>query len=610
VEGGDPERPGRRLHLARAVDEDGLDPRASGAEHVVHDVVPGVQRLVWRRAERRERRVEDPRIGFLRSEERAREERIEPCGQAEALGQDPEVCAPVRHEGGAEVSGPGGVEELEGAREELERRGVSEALEELVCQGGQLPSREPEPAVEDLADERFEPGVGVTRLAFDFTGQRSVHLAHEHAHLGRVDRHPPCTGGARVELAARRRLGGERAAKIDQERAEGHASERVGRRRALAMRRNSRMPSVLPPKGFVLVLALVCAASSCRTPPAGDRPREAARIATDVGDWPRAAALWHELWQHSGHLDPEAAREAARAIAATGDRAGAKALLRSQLARGGDDAAASSQLGALELADGEHDRARASFERGRALAPGDTRAAVALAQLYRLTGEDARALATVQGATRYAAAMAALAAEAPTGAGAPSSVGARAEGAGSAAVGPKGGAAAARAAARDAASEAALERDSALALGRVSLRLGRYAEALAAFERAYADPGQPVVPADALALASAFLTAGEGQWPLAASVLGWLQRARAAEPNRSDLPLASARLYDALGRPEDAAQAARSAVELDPGDVDALVLLVTSLRAAGRVDEAERVLAHGFALDLDSAERARLVALK
>jgi tetratricopeptide (TPR) repeat protein len=605
VEGGDPERPGRRLHLARAVDEDGLDPCASGAEHVVHDVVPGVQRLVWRRAERCERRVEDPWIGLLGAEERAGEERIEPCGEAEALGQDPEVCAPVRHEGGAQASGPGGVQQLEGAGEEAERRGVSEALEELVCQGGQLPSREPEPAVEDLADERLEPGVGVTRLASHLTGQRGVHFAHEQAHAGGVDRHPARAGGARVELAARRRLGGERAAKIDQERAEGHASERVGRRGAQAMRCTSRMPSVLPPKGIVLVLALVCEVASCRTPPAGDRPREAARIATDVGDWPRAAALWHELWQHSGHLDAEAAREAARAIAATGDRAGAKALLRSQLARGGDDAAASSQLGALELADGEHDRARASFERALALAPGDTRAAVALAQLYRLTGEDARALATVQGATRHAAAMAALAAEAPTGESAPPAVGARTE-----AVGSRGGAAAARAAARDAASEAALERDAALELGRVSLKLGRYAEALVAFERAYADPDQPVVPADALALASAFLTAGKGQWPLAASLLGWLQRARAAEPNRSDLPLASARLYDALGRPEDAAQAARSAVELDPGDVDALVLLVTSLRAAGRVDEAERALAHGFALDLDSAERARLVALK
>jgi len=363
----------------------------------------------------------------------------------------------------------------------------------------------------------------------------------------------------------------------------------------------SRISRVLPPKGIVLALALLGATSSCRTVTPVDRPREAARIATDVSDWPRAAALWHELWQRSGHLDPEAAREAARAIAATGDRAGAKALLRSQLARGGDDAAAFTQLGALELADGEHDRAQASFERALALAPGDTRAAVALAQLYRLAGDDARALATVQGATRYAAAMAALAADSAPAAGAPTQ-----PRAGTAAVGSGGSASATRAAA----GEADLERDAALELGRASLRLGRYADALVEFERAYADPRQPVAPADALALASAFSTAGEGQWQRASSVLGWLQRARDAHPNRSDLPFATARVYDALGRPDDAAQAARRAVELDPGDVDALVLLVTSLRAAGRADEAQRALAHAFTLDLESDERARLVALK
>ncbi|MEZ6014910.1 MAG: tetratricopeptide repeat protein [Planctomycetota bacterium] len=324
----------------------------------------------------------------------------------------------------------------------------------------------------------------------------------------------------------------------------------------------------LPHPGLLLACAVALVLTACRAGGAGDvDAREAARIASRVADWPRAARLWHELWMRSGYVDSEAAREAARAIAANGDRAGAKGLLRSQVARFGGDAPLLTELGALQLADGEAAPARASFEAALALDPSDTRAATGLAQLYRQSGEDERAIATVRSATRLAA-------------GVPD----------------------AKSLGDSATPETWLE------LARASLNLGELDEACAAFRVAYASLTPE--PKDALRLARALLASEDAPPALLDDAQAWLQAAQSQQPNDSRLHRVSASLLLARGAPLDAKLPARRAVELDPGDVDAIIVLVSVLQASGDPAGAAQILEHGLALPLVGDERGRLEALR
>jgi len=382
----------------------------------------------------------------------------------------------------------------------------------------------------------------------------------------------------------------------------------MGRHRALAVR---------APIGAILVLGGLCLllASACRSvrgETARASPRDAARIATEVSDWPRALSLWHDLWARSGHRDGEAAYEASRALVATGDRAGGEALLRIHVARAEDDPRVWTQLGHLELERGALDLAGASFSRALELDPAELRAATGLAQLHRARGEDRAALDVLEGAQRAAGATV--------------------------------GAARIR-----------LGRAASLELGRAALQLGHWDEARRALGAARED--EPLAPGDLLATCAALEVArgpreevaaegslvdvapriptriptevpsiaagdegdkdthsGAAQRPpefaLMRDVIVWLRETRVGHPNRSDLPLAEAELLTRLGRWADAAAAARQALELDPGGLRAVELSVGALLCEGRQGEARVLLDHGLALELKPEDRVRLVALE
>jgi len=314
------------------------------------------------------------------------------------------------------------------------------------------------------------------------------------------------------------------------------------------------------------IFALLCGAHACQAPSPAQDPREVARLAVELGDDRRAVHLWTQLWQASGHADLEAALEAARAVARTGDRAGALAILRHHVARFPDAGPAWSELGAQALAAGDAAAAEAAFVAARALQPEDTRAAAGLAQLLRERGEPERALEVLE-ATAVAA-RARVTSEAPAPAADP---------------------------------RMAEER------GRAALAAGRYREALPAFRDAFAVlPAARRSRADLLALAAALAALPEPRWADAERPLQWLAEARAAGPNDAALPRAIASVYRALGRPADTVEPAREALARDPGDLDALALLLAALAALGRHEEHAAAAAHAEALALTPEERARV----
>ncbi len=315
---------------------------------------------------------------------------------------------------------------------------------------------------------------------------------------------------------------------------------------------------------------LLCCSPACRAPEAARDPREVARLAVEVGDHRRAVHLWTQLWQASGHTDLEAALEAARAVAQTGDRDGARAILRHHVSRFPDAAAAWSELGAQELAAGESAAAEDAFCTALTLAPADPRAAAGLAQLLRERGEPEVALEVLEGADAAARAQEGLQGVLPGGA-------TREE--------PR----------------LALER------GRAALAAGRYREALPAFRAASSSRARlRPAPADLIALTAAFVALPDARWADAEPLVAWLAEARAEAPNDAALPRAVAEVYHTLGRPVDTVDPARDALARDPGDLGALALLLAALRELRRTEEYEAAVAHAEALELTPDERAAL----
>ena len=313
----------------------------------------------------------------------------------------------------------------------------------------------------------------------------------------------------------------------------------------------------------MLVALFLC--SACASPPnAHETSREAARVASEVRDWPRAATLWSELWFDPASSDSEAAFETARALAATGDRSSALRVMQSRVARTPGDLEAMEYVGLLERDLGRLEAARVTLERVHAQDPGRRRTSEALADLRHQVGDELGALH---------AARRGLAADLSDG------------------------------------YDPTIEAQRRVALA--AARLGHTAEALAAWSAVFdrgAGGADDAVGAARLVLATA-PEEPEAGWQPDPRAARWLSAAIEARPGRSDMLRAAAELAVLSGNTERVAGFARRALETDPGDVESLALLVEALWASGDDEGAERILEHGRRLVLEPEQRVRLEAL-
>lgn len=315
---------------------------------------------------------------------------------------------------------------------------------------------------------------------------------------------------------------------------------------------------------LVSLLVLVLLPLGCRSTPAADEAellRRRAVIAQAQGRWLQAGDAWNRILKASDGRDAEAALGLAQALAAQGDRQGALAVLAGARRRGVADAPLlfdlAGRLAALERTEEALEAYREASAKDPAWAAPAREAGVLAAELGRRD-----------------AALADL---------------------------------------RAAASRDPDDRRTWLWLARTAAAAGERDEALEAWRACFA-AGEPDVDLEVeLVLEAAELVRGredeaDDVWLERAAA--WLESARRDDPQSSEAHRALADLRLAQGRPAEALEPLRRAVETDPGDLGSLLRLAELRARAGERERVEALVAHALEVTDDPAERAPFLELR
>jgi tetratricopeptide (TPR) repeat protein len=286
--------------------------------------VAGVQGLFGTHSSQLESGLEDPRFRLLAADDRGDHEAVDGVGDAEAVEELLQALAPVGQDSHEQPRTRQIVQEFARIRIQAKLARVGEARRELVLQLGQVAGREPEALDEDRPDELSEPRLAEPERAIQDARESAARIRHAFRHELVIDRKTPPSRRIRVERSAAGAFGEEGPSRVEENSLERHRrSPRID-----SVKRTTKLRLLaLCAVAFGLPLT-ACTSGKKRTDEIPDEVTpEIARASEKARQYERSAELWARLHIDSGGRELEPYLGCGRSLLAVGDVRGACAIV-------------------------------------------------------------------------------------------------------------------------------------------------------------------------------------------------------------------------------------------------------------------------------------------